>query len=1079
MDFLGTKDHGEREDEEAERLVRPLPKKKPPRKDRRREEMQTDRDPDTDGDTDLKNDPDMSLNYKNVGGSLVLVRRVVARFKRAESGPKKYVSVSDSEQGGKVVSVPEQTAKNNPSRYKPVKDKERSERESPGAKKPEGPKEESKGEESKGEESKGEESKGEEPKGEEPKAEEPKAEEPKAEEPKAEEPKAPEEKKAPDSSSEEQMAARVRERFKAKNYQNHPEFKEYTQNLPTTDDSGNFYDPKSKKRVPWDQLDPNEQSRLINDFATKKKRKSLDSKLDALDPKVKAAIQSLADPKSELSKKLDQYKKDGHPIEGIPPEKLIPALKGLNLPAKSIADLQGAASDLTKRETTKAEQEKAQAAEKNQKELEEAARKAQSAKDFKPPNRKPPTEEERLEVLNALWDMDPPLPSEIQVRLGSLHPEDAKLALSSYTKFNALDPPKNLKREIQEAGRNYVSDPLEVTSLPKYGVVKVQEDGKEVEKKLTFDKLTPGQKQQAVHEHRMKLLGASLASRSRVAKALVGNGIPKHLSTSLAHATLSAGSLSESERKKKVKTWATNLFTQSSSGYGKQEESDGRFGHVVRTTTRPTLSDKDRTKFIEAIKKLDPVGQQVAVAALQGEDYREAKARFLDPKSGDAIRPTDDPEDVARKLSQAQDMMSKAGKRYPSELSVIDPATILKVQTLKKLRDQDPAKARQVVTHIREDEVKRYHAKRSEWESKDKEHKTKQKAAQKEHDAWEKRKTKHEAKYAKDPYRAPPFDEPEPELLPDLEPPRPPIGYLRKLSEKDREKAKLDLKQLRRASLYSSYGLQKWQMGTTPPSNRDRTALYHGVEPYPKGHEGFAPYTKWNQPHRCDLGASDFDAILKSAKEWLKSPVLAKDIEGMVPDARFRAALDLAIHASRYNRAISPPLYNMMLAKLASQPADETLLTVHAATDRVAFSTEETEGNAMTVKFAKDQANAILGRLDKAAGFIQENYKKFGMDFDTAKAIVNDLDKTADEIEAAAFGEASLLKRQTEVLAASNPKLAKVLQQDSDEKYMGTFNAPMAPHQTDADEKYMGQFKDDQSEAVHEGKSTTGKPLAP
>jgi hypothetical protein len=381
-------------------------------------------------------------------------------------------------------------------------------------------------------------------------------------------------------------------------------------------------------------------------------------------------------------------------------------------------------------------------------------------------------------------------------------------------------------------------------------------------------------------------------------------------------------------------------------------------------------------------------------------------------------------------------------------------------------------------------------------------------------------------------------------------------------------------------------------MGTSPLSINTgaeerqavRTALYHGVQPYPKGHEGFAPYPEWNQAHQRDLGASDFSAILASAKDWLKSPVLSKSIEGMVPDTRFRAALDLAIAASegKYNRAISIPLYNMMLAKLMGQSPGETLMTVHTAgfgyavdTITVLFvparkpipfnidtinainrtfipiegddgqehdvnltswipvmrlhspeekqglrvetlvcvrvpesdidkafkalqdvgkkfgfkvekahsgtkpgvrktSSTETEGNAMTVKFAKEQANDILSRLDKIAGFVQENHKKWGLDFETAKAIVNDLDRTADEIEGATYGEESLARRQIEVL-----KAAKVIQQDSDEKYMGTFNAPTAPHQTDSDEPYMGQFKDDQTQGVQTGKAENGRPLAP
>lgn len=60
---VATKTPGEREDEEAERLVRPSPKLKPPRDDRKREKMQVESDPDLKG-----SDKDLSLNYKDVGG---------------------------------------------------------------------------------------------------------------------------------------------------------------------------------------------------------------------------------------------------------------------------------------------------------------------------------------------------------------------------------------------------------------------------------------------------------------------------------------------------------------------------------------------------------------------------------------------------------------------------------------------------------------------------------------------------------------------------------------------------------------------------------------------------------------------------------------------------------------------------------------------------------------------------------------------------------------------------------------------------------------------------------------------------
>jgi hypothetical protein len=120
------------------------------------------------------------------------------------------------------------------------------------------------------------------------------------------------------------------------------------------------------------------------------------------------------------------------------------------------------------------------------------------------------------------------------------------------------------------------------------------------------------------------------------------------------------------------------------------------------------------------------------------------------------------------------------------------------------------------------------------------------------------------------------------------------------------------------------------------------------------------------------------------------------------------------------------------------------------------------------------QASAILGRLDRIAADIQAGHAAWGMSFDDAKRIVNHLDKIADDVEQSAFGKESMEARQVEIL-----KTAKVIQKDSDESFMDTFNRPTAPIQTDADEPYMSAYADDQSTSVSTGKSTTGRPLAP
>ena len=70
---VGTKTHGEREDEAVESLVKPSPKKKPPRHDLRRERLDLD-DPDTD-----TSDDDLSLNYKDAAVRVAMAVRIAHR----------------------------------------------------------------------------------------------------------------------------------------------------------------------------------------------------------------------------------------------------------------------------------------------------------------------------------------------------------------------------------------------------------------------------------------------------------------------------------------------------------------------------------------------------------------------------------------------------------------------------------------------------------------------------------------------------------------------------------------------------------------------------------------------------------------------------------------------------------------------------------------------------------------------------------------------------------------------------------------------------------------------------------------
>lgn len=143
----------------------------------------------------------------------------------------------------------------------------------------------------------------------------------------------------------------------------------------------------------------------------------------------------------------------------------------------------------------------------------------------------------------------------------------------------------------------------------------------------------------------------------------------------------------------------------------------------------------------------------------------------------------------------------------------------------------------------------------------------------------------------------------------------------------------------------------------------------------------------------------------------------------------------------------------------------------------------------MPIKLAKEDAQSLLPRLDKMAGYIQANWKAWGCPEAAARDMVATLDKLSDEIEVGTYGPESFQIRQvaevvgetaaTKVASDLAQRRAQVIQQDKNESYMGTFRNPMAPVQTEADEPYMRLYGDDQSSAVIHGESTSGRDLAP
>ena len=95
----------------------------------------------------------------------------------------------------------------------------------------------------------------------------------------------------------------------------------------------------------------------------------------------------------------------------------------------------------------------------------------------------------------------------------------------------------------------------------------------------------------------------------------------------------------------------------------------------------------------------------------------------------------------------------------------------------------------------------------------------------------------------------------------------------------------------------------------------------------------------------------------------------------------------------------------------------------------------------------KQIANRVLANLDETANKIDSLAKSGKIDPRLAASLTRDIDAFSDKFHVAAFGSDSLKRHAL--------KVAKVIQKDSDEGYMDTFNNPNKVIQSDADETFM------------------------
>ncbi len=942
---LATKSRPEVEDDEAQRLVRPMPKAKPPRRDRRREHMELDRDPDVEGDPDLKGDPDLSLNYKNIGGSVA--RRFIAENERIPA---------KSRETGKVVLIAPDTLKKEPGKYQEVEPEEAQPSAAPGKAKP------------------------------------------KKDKPAKEPAPEPEQGSAAANLLErvrgdESLLTRLRslahpEQLGGMAKQN-PDLK-----LEALKGPGEEVAKATGATTLGEAFKVLEESGGIKAiekaFKAKPKAKPVEKPTEAPKP-TEAAPPTALEP-TETPEKAPEPQTAPATPEGPSEPKKSPAGTPKKAPAKKTAP-SGPPPEPT-------EAEKA---------------------GIPAPKRAEATEQDYEEVVGLILDTFPTsVASQIMER--NLHPDDVRELVSAYAQARQMPKPKDLSAFAQEAQGFFELNPDRVAPPKKWKTA----DGSVVD----FATLPESEKAEAYRKHQMQVVALSQATQETLSKefelrsGLGAPRVPPYVASAISTALLTKQSPEETAR---------SLF-----------QAAVEKGEVAK------LAPGSVKKLMAAVP---PEVQPAVRGFLQANDYNEAKSLFLD--SGE-ISERDRAGVIFKNLKKADTFLIERAATYGDDTK--GAAKIFRNKVLSQLRTLDPDKYKQVRTLFDHEEANQYEAA--------------VKAHKKAMSAWKDRMMAWGKKQG--PYRGEPFAEEPPE------PPKPPPRYALVRPSKTEAAGLLD--EVRSRTKTASRVTEKFISFYSSSDAMDRKAVYHGIDPvqsYP------GRYPKGTQPHQRDFGEADSMVVLAAAREWLKQPVLSKAVPGFERETQMRAALDLGLQSSGYAGHVSPGLYDQLLAQLtgAGSPNKEGSTTQLQGKPCKPYTSDTSLGNPSATKEppmptklsaeTKKAADETLGLLDKVAATIEANYQNWGMNFEDAKRIVNQLDVVADSVESNVYGPASLQRRQIEVL-----KTAQVLQKDSDEPYMDTFNKPTAVHQQDADEAYMSAYQDDQTAAVRGGRDAAGKPLA-
>ncbi len=503
------------------------------------------------------------------------------------------------------------------------------------------------------------------------------------------------------------------------------------------------------------------------------------------------------------------------------------------------------------------------------------------------PKRRPVTALDREEALSLVTStFTPDVAADILAK--NLHPDDVKTLVRDYHSAKLGVKVANVADLAAKASAFYQPDPSKV-KLPTFGRNAAGE-------KVSFDKLTPDEKAEVTRQHQLRVAAMSIAAKDLLTQKLSDLGpltgkprVPPKLASQMASLLLQRVPPDQAEA----------LAAQT-------------FDETLKSGSAVKISDSAAARLLKQVKG-SRSATATAKAFMQANDYGLAKERFL-KGDDDTISEWQTSKDILRGLRRVGEYFDNKNHLYGGHPE--HPAAgAFRMRVLNRLRTLDPEKASEVtqgLPKLEDEEFKKHH---KYWQELTQE--------------WEAKKAAHEKEM--EAYKAAPEGKEPPEAFLDEKPHEPKRSAGRpdpKEGESMWEEAPSEAKPEEKSEGPPSSKRKGKKPGKKEANDFTylaplvmgsavKTGVYHGVDPYAYGP---AAYPGWLQPHQRDLGDADFDAILSSAKEWLSSSLLTLAVEGFVPDARFRMALDLAIYDGPYNGQIQPAIYNQLLTKLSSTP---------------------------------------------------------------------------------------------------------------------------------------------------------------